>query len=47
MRIDRGALEVVLTPALVETLQRALAPRAGIHRLQALPGLTIRVKGGE
>jgi hypothetical protein len=47
VRVERGALEVVATPELVETLQRALAPRAGIHRLQGLPGLTLRVRGGQ
>lgn len=40
---DGGRLTISLTPGLVETLRRALAPSPGLHRLQGLDGLTLRV----
>ncbi|HLT29114.1 MAG TPA: suppressor of fused domain protein [Myxococcaceae bacterium] len=38
-----GLLEIRLTPPLVETLRQALQPKAGVHRLQGLGALTLRV----
>jgi len=41
---ENGLLTISLTPALVETLRKALAPSPGVHRLQGLEGLTVRVR---
>lgn len=38
-----GLLEIRLTPPLVATLRQALSPKAGVHRVEGLGALTVRV----